>query len=246
MTDSNNHRVGDWAIEPIPPNDAGRAFYLAEYKPFRLAALKQDPEAFGSTYAREAAFPDETWLQRLSNPRIKTFVAVRRHDRRILSAVSLVGPMPHAGQTVSNPTQALLSQTAPSGHGSSSTTSDGRKESGEAKLREGIKEGEHRHANVDDDAPLLLYQNTGVYTRPEARGKGLGLKLMATAIECARQEARRTKQQCQLGVEVYTTNQAAINFYSKCGFEVKGSKAAESEDDKNRPEFCMYYKNLLF
>ncbi|KAK7952458.1 uncharacterized protein PG986_008186 [Apiospora aurea] len=249
MTDSNdNNLVGDWVIEPIPPNDAGQAFYLAEYKPFRLAALKQDPEAFGSTYAREAAFPDDTWLQRLGNPRIKTFVAVRRHDRRILSAVSLVGPMPHAGQTVSNPTQALLSQTASSGHGSSSTsTSDGCKASGEGKRREEIEEGEHRHANDGDDAPLLLYQNTGVYTRPEARGKGLGIKLMATAVECARQEARRTRQQCQLGVEVYKANQAAINFYRKCGFEVKGSKVAEEpDDDKNRPEFCMYYKDLLF
>ncbi|KAK8042035.1 hypothetical protein PG993_006558 [Apiospora rasikravindrae] len=246
MTDSDNNPVSDWAIELIPPNDAGRAFYLTEYKPFRLAALKRDPEAFGSTYAREAAFPDENWLQRLSNPRIKTFVAVRRHDRHILSAVSLIGPMPHAGQTVSNPTQALLSQTAPSGHGSS-TTSTGRKESGEGREKEEIEEGEHRHGDDDNGVtPFLLYQNTGVYTRPEARGKGLGLKLMATAVECARQEARRGKQPCQLGVEVYKTNQAAIAFYRKCGFEVRGTKVPEkSKDDENRPEFCMYYKDLL-
>jgi hypothetical protein len=44
MADSNSDIVSDWAIELIPVTDAGRAFYLAEYKPFRLAALKQDPD----------------------------------------------------------------------------------------------------------------------------------------------------------------------------------------------------------
>ena len=148
---------------------------------------------------------------------------MRLHDRRILSAVSLVGPMHGAEQTVSNPTRAVLSQARPSDCGNS-------------------------------DAVLLLYQNTGVYTRPEARGKGLGLRLMATAVESARQEARRllvekgssssNKQQCRLGVEVYKTNHAAIAFYQKCGFEVT-AKAPGSDDDEKRPEACMYYKNLL-
>lgn len=207
--------------------------------------------AFGSSYAREAAFPDAAWLQRLSNPGVKTFVAVRRRDRRILSAVSLIGPMPHhdAGQQlVSNPTQALLAQTAPSGRGSS------RKGSGEGDEEEEDQkeEGEHHHWHddnddvYDDDAPPLLYQNTGVYTRPEARGKGLGLQLMAAAVESARQEARRQKRACRLGVEVYKTNQAAISFYRRCGFEAKGTKVPESEeDDEKRPELCMYYQGFL-
>lgn len=33
-----------WAIESIPVDDAGCAFYLSEYKPFRLTALRQDPD----------------------------------------------------------------------------------------------------------------------------------------------------------------------------------------------------------
>ncbi|KAK8048559.1 hypothetical protein PG994_010289 [Apiospora phragmitis] len=237
MADSTSNTVDEWAIELIPDNDIGRAFYLAEYKPFRLAALKQDPEAFGSSYAREAAFPDETWLQRLSNPRIKTFVAVCRHDRRrrILSAVSLVGPMPHAGQTVSNPTQALLSQTAPSDDGTT-TTSNGRKESGEEK-QEGGEGEDDRHDDDNNDASLL-YQSMGVYTRPEARGKGLGLTLMATAVECARQEARRNKQPCQLGVEVYKTNLAAIAFYRRCGFEARGPRCPSQKMTRSGRSFA--------
>ena len=36
-----------------------------EYKAIRLQALQNDPQAFLSTFARESAFSDETWQQRL-------------------------------------------------------------------------------------------------------------------------------------------------------------------------------------
>lgn len=51
MADSNSDLMSEWTIELIPVTDAGRAFYLAEYKPFRLAALKQDPD--GAFYEAE-------------------------------------------------------------------------------------------------------------------------------------------------------------------------------------------------
>jgi GNAT superfamily N-acetyltransferase len=43
----------------------------------RLAALREAPYAFGSTYAREAAFGQEQWLDRL-NSRSVTFFAYRQ------------------------------------------------------------------------------------------------------------------------------------------------------------------------
>ncbi|GLQ46258.1 GNAT family N-acetyltransferase [Dyella lipolytica] len=37
------------------------------YKAIRLAALKQDPLSFGSTYEREVSFSDKEWLTRASS-----------------------------------------------------------------------------------------------------------------------------------------------------------------------------------
>jgi ribosomal protein S18 acetylase RimI-like enzyme len=46
------------------------------YRDARLAALLDTPAAFGSTYAAEAAFDDERWLDRVRGP-ARTWLAVR-------------------------------------------------------------------------------------------------------------------------------------------------------------------------
>jgi ribosomal protein S18 acetylase RimI-like enzyme len=38
-----------------------------EYRALRLAALRSDPIAFGSTYEESIAYPDELWQRRLTN-----------------------------------------------------------------------------------------------------------------------------------------------------------------------------------
>jgi ribosomal protein S18 acetylase RimI-like enzyme len=45
-------------LEPISPANA------LVFKAVRLRALQTDPPAFGSTYAKDAAFPDEEWFRR--------------------------------------------------------------------------------------------------------------------------------------------------------------------------------------
>ncbi|KAH7139834.1 hypothetical protein B0J13DRAFT_558544 [Dactylonectria estremocensis] len=50
------------------PDPAQWEQLIARYKAFRLLSLQLSPEAFGSSYAREAAFPREAWVSRLSNP----------------------------------------------------------------------------------------------------------------------------------------------------------------------------------
>ncbi|KAI4602661.1 hypothetical protein KJ359_007879 [Pestalotiopsis sp. 9143b] len=206
-----------WAIESIPVDDAGFAFYLSEYKPFRLTALRQDPDAFGSTYEREAASGDEYWHRRLYNPLARTFVAVRLRDRRVLSATTVYGPMPH-NEVVPNPgiaADAAISTTA--------TAND-------------------TQGDPDDHVPLV-YQLTGVYTRAEFRGRGLGKALSRAAAEYAHADALRRGARCRLGLDVYAANTAAVAFYQKCGFAVGGPRPVDEDSDEARPELVMYYRS---
>ncbi|TYB54796.1 GNAT family N-acetyltransferase [Nonomuraea sp. PA05] len=43
----------------------------------RLRALREDPDAFGSSYGREVEFPPEKWAERLANPEGRWWVATR-------------------------------------------------------------------------------------------------------------------------------------------------------------------------
>ncbi|MGK5641625.1 N-acetyltransferase family protein [Streptomyces sp. URMC 126] len=60
------------------------------YRSVRLAALADAPEAFGSTWAREHVFPEETWRQRLV--RRNTFLAERAGEPCGLAGVLPDGP----------------------------------------------------------------------------------------------------------------------------------------------------------
>ncbi|KAE9376987.1 acyl-CoA N-acyltransferase [Stipitochalara longipes BDJ] len=79
-------------IVQIPRDDASIRLYVEQYKAFRLLALKTDPDAFGSNYAREIAFTDDIWYKRLANPQVTTFLAFQ--DDRVVCTVSIAGPLP--------------------------------------------------------------------------------------------------------------------------------------------------------
>lgn len=57
----------NYTIRPLGPED------VAAYKAIRLEALQTEPGVFCSSYAREAAFDDETWVKRLTNPNAAHF-----------------------------------------------------------------------------------------------------------------------------------------------------------------------------
>ncbi|KAH7031597.1 uncharacterized protein B0I36DRAFT_324262 [Microdochium trichocladiopsis] len=104
MSTGEQGRGRDWAIQHIPVDEDGARFTLDKLKPFRLAALQHDPDAFGSDYAREVAFTDEVWLSRLHNPLAKTFVAVSpttadpRGEQGIVASTTVFGPLPSTAE----------------------------------------------------------------------------------------------------------------------------------------------------
>ncbi|KAI1104168.1 hypothetical protein F4804DRAFT_204514 [Jackrogersella minutella] len=208
--------LAQWKVEAILADDEGCRFYLDHYKPFRLAALKQDPDAFGSTYDREISFTDDDWLSRIKNPFAKTFVAVHPNDRKVLSATSLIGPMPNP-DPASNPFKFQASTE--------------------------MRDSSDQHQNHGETSPIS-FQITGVYTTLEARGQGVARALVKTATEQATSIAKDQDRQLALSVVVYALNSAAIAFYKSCGFVVDaaGSRAS-SNPYKNSPadEVCMHY-----
>jgi len=86
-------------IIQILKDDASIRSYVDEIKAFRLLSLQTSPESFGSNYARESAFPDEVWYERLSNPKAITFIAVQLGN--IVSSITALGPLPHGPDVLS-------------------------------------------------------------------------------------------------------------------------------------------------
>ncbi|KAI0882716.1 uncharacterized protein GGS22DRAFT_39696 [Annulohypoxylon maeteangense] len=211
--------LAKWRIELISTDDKGCHFYLDQYKPFRLAALKQDPDAFGSTYDREVNFTKDDWLSRIKNPLAKTFVAVRPHDGRVLSATSLIGPLPNPDPS-SNPLQVSTE----------------------------MRDGDDQHHNYGNaQVSPLSFQVSGVYTTPEARGHGLAKALIKTASEQAINSAKGQDRQLLLSVVVYASNNAAIALYKSCGFIVDegGPKSSfNPHKESSFEELVMHYHEL--
>jgi ribosomal protein S18 acetylase RimI-like enzyme len=81
-----------YSIIHVPHDEAGIRKYLDDYKAFRLLSLQIAPEAFASTYAREVAFDDSVWYERLSNPIANSFLAIGETGK-ILSMSTMIGPL---------------------------------------------------------------------------------------------------------------------------------------------------------
>ncbi|KAG4442737.1 hypothetical protein IFR05_001754 [Cadophora sp. M221] len=79
-------------IIQVPRDDASIRSFVDHYKNFRLYSLRTAPECFGSTFAREIAFTDDVWYDRLANPKATTFVALQ--SGCIVCTLTTLGPLP--------------------------------------------------------------------------------------------------------------------------------------------------------
>ncbi|KAI8629239.1 hypothetical protein F5Y19DRAFT_94624 [Xylariaceae sp. FL1651] len=208
--------TSEFKIEVIPANEQGCRFYLERYKPFRLAALQYDADAFGSTYAREINFDDDAWLGRIKNPSAKTFVALRSSDDEVVASTSLIGPLPNTGPA-SNPYH-VLSEMRP--------------------------RADQQEKDADAGGEPLCFQMAAVYTTPSNRGRGLAKALIKAATEEAIQQAQAQARPLVLSVVVYAANNAAISVYERCGFVRSAGKARlvfNAFKNSSAEEISMYY-----
>jgi GNAT superfamily N-acetyltransferase len=171
---------------------------LAKYKAFRLLALQLSPKSFGSTHAREAAFSDDVWVSRMSNPLAATIVGV--DDTTTTSDA-----------TTSNSDEVeLLLQNEWLG----TTTLTGPYE------YDGAVELLASHKEVQVDQVLLpdakIFFVNGMSVIPAARGTGVGSAILAQALRVARDLAAGQKARVVLIVDY--ENVAARRTYEKGGF----------------------------
>ena len=91
-----SHADMAFEIFPVPHDDEIARAWQHRVKEFRLLALKTAPDAFLTTYAEAAAYPDDLWLSRLTNPEAVTFLALQ--ESRIVGSLTLIGPLPYLAE----------------------------------------------------------------------------------------------------------------------------------------------------
>lgn len=143
------------------------------YKEIRLRGLRDEPQAFGSTLAREEAFTTERWLERVRRP----------YNVIAMEANKPVGTM---------------------------------------------------GAYVSEDEPTIA-NIIGVFVASEARGKGVGAKLLNEVLS-------RIKQNVNIKTVALTVNKEqlpAVSLYEKFGFEITGEEKNLMGDGQEHEEYRM-------
>ncbi|KAG5295206.1 acetyltransferase [Histoplasma ohiense] len=191
--------------QTLPSSSVG--LLCERYKTARLRALKETPQAFSSTYHREAEYDDAIWVQRLRNPLSKTFVALRTERRggtetsdiELLAAnewlgmIVIFGPraLPADGSGSKTPWKPFLSSV-------------------------NLNEPPDPTAIVGYEAAYVAFS---MFVLIDARRQGLGRSLVQASIETVRAEADSMHAtRANIGLFVEAKNQAAQRLYKGCGF----------------------------
>lgn len=188
---------------PVSPSQ------LAAYKMLRLASLQIDPQAFGSNYAREAAFSEDVWRERLDSSFKQTIVASvldASHERGDVDSKEA-----EAGEWIGT-----ASIVGPSGISPS--------------LLAPLKE-----AGVG--ANWEIYGLYAMWVHPAHRGKGVGAQMVNACLEWARTNVDVKFSSENSGnfekvvvLLVYGDNVAGNALYSRAGFTyLEGVSASEGE-----------------
>jgi GNAT superfamily N-acetyltransferase len=191
-------------------------------KLLRLEALKNNPEAFGSTYEREITLGDEHWRNRLAFPNSRSFVAVDLHntenlqpntaaatDLEVLSSAPWVGTMALNGPRLF---QGIFPKASDSAYDLLSSSANG---------------VDPNDLGDVEEPKTILYGVYATYVKPGFRGKKIGKRLMEAVIRaCERDyaEQRRmfTNSRGVCLVFLAKGNELAKPLYEGAGFEFMG------------------------
>lgn len=175
---------------------------IARYKEFRLLSLQLSPESFGSSYAREIAFLEDTWVSRLNNPVAINIILVSEPNAagaETADGISLILASPWlAAVTLVGPFEAKTA----------------------AKSYEDMMHLQPDAVSFGPPIPGVdsTYILNAMYVLPSERRKGLSSKIIGFAKQLAVKENNGAK--VTLALILDDDNVAAMKSYEKCGFEV--------------------------
>jgi ribosomal protein S18 acetylase RimI-like enzyme len=196
---------------------------VKRYKHIRLMGLQLSPSAFGSNYAREAAFTDDIWVRRITNPLGKMFVAIRLDDLSDAygndgnRALTILLNSPWKGVITILGPQVLPPD------------------------RPGLEHAPWKIFTPDNssDPPQLVsmknghtvYVIVGMYVSPNGRREGHGRHLVDAAVAAAVEESRDLKaSKISICLEVSQGNIPAKKLYEHSGFSTRDGSGEMDEN----------------
>jgi GNAT superfamily N-acetyltransferase len=203
-----------YTICPIPKPVSEE--HLIQYTRIRLAALKANPEAFGSTYTNESEFPSLQWRVRVNNPARRTFFASTAPSTIPDSLLGDTGSY-HDGDDQESKWVGTLSLLGPD-------------------MLRGVTFPPKIAEAEDRDAEI--YMLTGMWVVPEFRKKGVGRQLVEHALRAVRDfsaidnNQQNDRRERILALEVHNANVEAQRLYQRQGFVVQPGDTKVDDDTK--------------
>ncbi|KXH40726.1 hypothetical protein CNYM01_05601 [Colletotrichum nymphaeae SA-01] len=184
------------------PSPAKFQALLDRYKSLRLTSLLLSPSCFGSTHAREVAFPPEKWVSRLTNPGATTIIIYE-------DAAPSPSPTDETSSLDKAVTAEWLATLTITGPLDSETLSTSLLD-----------------FSPTTDVSTSQYVINGMFVTPSARGKQLGTKLLefakahvASEIATTHAEGQK-KERARISLIVDYDNEPARKTYERSGFEI--------------------------